>query len=127
MSYCSGKKPVYFLNCSAIFSFIFLWIQTFPLKQQKNSTFLSIRKSLIREKFYFGRFAKEFFGSRKNLLAKVSAPKVVFTILKAHDHLFGQFLNMSIYITNKTYISQVYLSLFGFFRVCFYIGHLFLF
>ena len=28
------------------------------LKQQKNSTFLSIRESLRREKFYFGRFAK---------------------------------------------------------------------
>ena len=57
------------------------------LKQQKNSTFLPIRESLRREKFYFGRFAKvyaremqkfrEFFRSRKFLLAKVSAPKVV--------------------------------------------------
>ena len=56
------------------------------LKQQKSSTFLSIRESLRREKFYFGRFAKvyareiqkfrEFFRSRKFLLAKVSAPKV---------------------------------------------------
>ena len=34
------------------------------LKQQKKSVFLSIRESLRREKFYFGRFAK------------VSAPKV---------------------------------------------------
>ena len=56
------------------------------LKQQKKSTFLSIRESLRREKFYFGRFAKvyaremqkfrEFFVSRKFMLAKVSAPKV---------------------------------------------------
>ena len=48
--------------------------------------FLSIRESLRREKFYFGRFAKvyarqmqkfrEFFRSRKFLLAKISAPKV---------------------------------------------------
>ena len=28
------------------------------LKQQQNSIFLSIRESLRREKFYFGRFAK---------------------------------------------------------------------
>ena len=28
------------------------------LKQQKNSTFLSIRESLRREKFIFGQFAK---------------------------------------------------------------------
>ena len=28
------------------------------LKQQKNSTFLSIRESLRRKKFYFGRFVK---------------------------------------------------------------------
>ena len=56
------------------------------LNQQNNSTFLSIRESLRREKFYFGRFAKVydremqkfrvFSGSRKFLLAKVSAPKV---------------------------------------------------
>ena len=49
-------------------------------KQPKNSTFLSIRQSLRREKFYFGRFAKvsaremqkfrEFFRSRKLLLLK---------------------------------------------------------
>ena len=57
------------------------------LKQQKKSTVLSIRESLRRKIFYFGRFAKvyaremqkfrEFFLSRKFLLAKVSAPKVV--------------------------------------------------
>ena len=50
------------------------------VKQQKNSTFLSIRESLIREKFYFGCFAKvsaremqkfrEYFRSRKFLLLK---------------------------------------------------------
>ena len=61
------------------------------LKQQKNSTFLSIRESLIREKFYFGQFAKvyaremqkfrEFFGSRKFLLAKV-------------HKMYGQFKNV---------------------------------
>ena len=60
------------------------------LKQQKNSTFLSIRESLKHEKFYFGRFAKvyareiqkfrEFFRSRKFLLAKVSAPKAGDTV-----------------------------------------------
>ena len=54
------------------------------LKQQKNSTFLSIRESLRREKFYFGRLAKvyarempkfrEFFGSRKFLLLKYLIP-----------------------------------------------------
>ena len=56
------------------------------LKEQKKSTFPSIRESLIRKKFYFGRFAKvyagemrkfrEFFGLLKFLLAKVSAAKV---------------------------------------------------
>ena len=50
------------------------------MKQQKKSTFLSIRESLRRKKFCFGRFAKvyacemqrfrEFFGSRKFLLLK---------------------------------------------------------
>ena len=66
------------------------------LKQQKKSTFLCIRESLICEKFYFGRFAKvyaremqkfrEFFGCRKFLLAKVSAPKVI--ELKGEVRLF---------------------------------------
>ena len=30
--------------------------------------------------------------------------------LKAHNHVFGQFLNMSIYITNKTYILPINLT-----------------
>ena len=64
------------------------------LKQQKNSNFLSIRESLRREKFYFGLFAKvyaremqkfrEFFVSRKFLLAKVSAPKVAALVDSIH-------------------------------------------
>ena len=69
------------------FSLLFLsGSKRFLIKQQKKSTFLSIRESLRREKLYFGRFAKvyaremqrfrEFFVSRKFLLAKVSAPKV---------------------------------------------------
>ena len=32
--------------------------------------------------------------------------------LKAHNHLFGQFLNMSIYITNKTYTPSINLTKF---------------
>ena len=43
------------------------------LKQQKKSTFLSIRESLKREKFYFGRLAKY----KSFPLAKVSSPKLV--------------------------------------------------
>ena len=65
-------------------------------KQQKNSTFLSIRESLRQEILYFGRFTEvyacemqkfcEFFRSQKFLLAKVSAPKVVLPIsIKFHE------------------------------------------
>ena len=49
---------------------------------KKKSTFLSIRESLRREKFYFGQFARESLCSRNAKisrifrLAKVSAPKV---------------------------------------------------
>ena len=32
-------------------------------------------------------------------------------MLKAHNHLSGQFLNMSIYITNKTYIATPNINL----------------
>ena len=70
-----------------VFSLFYFYLHpNVSLKQQKNSTFLSIHESLRREKFYFGRFAKvyaremqkfcEFFVSRKFLLEKVSAPKV---------------------------------------------------
>ena len=78
--------------------FYFYLDPNISLKQQKNSTFLSIRESLRRKKFYFGRFAKvyaremqkflEFFGSRKFLLAKVSAPKV-------HLKKYYRFVNFS--------------------------------
>ena len=54
--------------------FYFSLDPNFSLKQQINSTFLSIRESLIREKFYFGRFPKVY--ARIFRLAKVSAPKV---------------------------------------------------
>ena len=33
--------------------------------------------------------------------------KYIFKWLKARNHLFGQFLNVPIYITNKTYILPI--------------------
>ena len=77
------------LEIIRFFSLFYFYLDpNVSLKQQKKSTFLYIRESLRPEKFYFGRFAKvyaremqkfrEFFRSRKFLLAKVSAPKVTF-------------------------------------------------
>ena len=71
------------LETIRFFSLFYFYLEpNASLKQQKNSTFLSIRESLRREKFYFGRFAKvyaremqkfrEFSGSRKFLLLKYS-------------------------------------------------------
>ena len=76
------------LEIIRFFSLFYFYLDpNVSFKQQTNATFLSIRESLRRENFYFGRFAKvyaremqkfrEFFHSRKFLLAKVSAPKVV--------------------------------------------------
>ena len=83
-----GPNTTKALNNNVFFSLLFLsGSKRFLKTTKKKSTFLSIRESLRREKFYFGRFAKvyaremqnfrEFFVSRKFLLAKVSAPKVV--------------------------------------------------
>ena len=64
----------------------------FPLKQQKNSTFLSIRESLRREKFYFGRFAKVYAREMQKFrsLAKVSDRKVYHLSGKLHVMKFYQ-------------------------------------
>ena len=67
------------LEIIRFFSLFYFYLDSnVSLKQQKKSTFMSIRESLRREKLYFGRFAKvyaremqkfrEFFRSRKFLL-----------------------------------------------------------
>ena len=70
------------LEIISFFSLFNFYLDTnVSLKQQKKSTFLSIRESLRREKLYFGRFAKVYAREMQKFseffpLAKVSAPKV---------------------------------------------------
>ena len=85
IDYLSVRK-IFGARKQGFFSLLFYLDPNVSLKQQKKSTFMSIRESLRRKKFYFGIFAKvyaremqklrEFFVSQKFLLPKVSAPKV---------------------------------------------------